>query len=163
MIPATGKTIYETPSDREIRITRPVDAPRALAFDAWTNPQYIPQWLLGPEGWTMPVCEIDFRVGGAWRMVWNQGGGSEMTLIGNYVEIVRPERVVTTERRGPEGPEVVNATEFTEAGGRTTIMLSLTYPSREARDAALATVLKGGMDVSFARFDALLAKLGGAR
>ncbi len=108
----------------------------------------------------MPVCEIDFRVGGAWRMVWNRGGADDMTLTGKYLEIVPPERVVSTERSGPEWPETIHRVEFTEAGGRTTITFTLTYPSPEAREAALATGMKGGMDVSFARFDRLLAKLG---
>jgi uncharacterized protein YndB with AHSA1/START domain len=163
MTAVTGKTTYETSGDREFRMTRVVDAPRALVFDAWTNPKHLPQWLLGPEGWTMPVCEIDFRVGGAWRMVWDRTGGTEMTLVGKYLEIVAPERVVTAESWGPEWPQTINRVAFTEAGGQTTITLTLTYPSPEAREAALATGMKGGMDVSFARFDRLLAKLGEAR
>ena len=60
-----GVTSYATPSDREIVITRVVEAPRRLVFDVWTSPEHVPHFLLGPEGWTMPVCEIDLRVGGA--------------------------------------------------------------------------------------------------
>ena len=56
-----------TPTDLEIVMTRVFDAPRKLVFEAWTTPKYLPQWMLGPEGWTMPVCEIDLRTGGAWR------------------------------------------------------------------------------------------------
>src|SRR6478672_3376484 len=68
----TGVTTYGTPTDREIVVTRVVDAPRRLVFAAWTDPRHIPQWLLGPEGWTMPICELDLRPGGAWRYVWRK-------------------------------------------------------------------------------------------
>ena len=66
MTSRTGTTTFETPSDLEIRATRTFHAPRALVFDAWTSPEHLPHWMLGPPGWTMPVCEIDLRVGGEW-------------------------------------------------------------------------------------------------
>jgi len=65
-----GETTYTTPSDRELVTTRAFDAPRDLVWEAWTSPEHLPNWLLGPEGWTMPVCESDLRVGGAWHFVW---------------------------------------------------------------------------------------------
>lgn len=156
----TGVTTYATPSDLEIVITRVVDAPRRLVFDAWTNPKYIPRWLLGPEGWTMPVCEIDLRPGGKWRYVWRKAGASDLAMSGSVREVVPPERLVTTERWGPEWPETVNTLLLTERGGRTTITLTIRYPSKQARDAAAATGMKEGMDQSFSRLDALLAALG---
>jgi uncharacterized protein YndB with AHSA1/START domain len=155
----TGVTTYATPSDREVVVTRVVDAPRRIVFDAWTNPKHVPRWLLGPEGWTMPVCEIDLRPAGKWRMVWRKADGSEMAMSGSYREVVPPERVVNTERWGPEWPETVNTVAFTESQGRTTITLTILYPSKEARDAALKTGMKDGMDQSFARFDELLRAL----
>ena len=80
----------------------------ALVFDAWTNPTHVPQWLLGPEGWTMPVCEIDLRPGGSWRYVWRKTDGTEMAMAGSYREFAPPERLVSTERWGPEWPETIN-------------------------------------------------------
>jgi uncharacterized protein YndB with AHSA1/START domain len=87
-----------TPSDREILITRDFNAPRALVFDCMSKPELVRRWLLGPPGWTMPVCEIDHRVGGRYRYVWrNQTDGREMGMGGVYREIVPPEKVVQTE------------------------------------------------------------------
>jgi len=153
---SSGVTTYATPSDLEIRITRVVDAPRRLVFDAWTNPRHVPQWLLGPPGWTMPVCEIDLKVGGAWRYVWRKSDGTEMAMGGFYREVKPPERVVSTERWGPEWPETINTIAFAETGGRTTVTMTIKYPSKEARDAALQTGMKEGMDAGFARLDELL-------
>jgi uncharacterized protein YndB with AHSA1/START domain len=154
-----GVTEYTTPTDTEVVITRVVDAPRQLVFAAWTNPQHIPQWLLGPEGWTMPVCELDLRPGGKWRYVWRKTAGTEMEMSGEVREVVVPERMVTTERWGPEWPETINTLQLSEYGKQTTITLTMKYPSKEARDAALETGMQGGMDESFARLDALLQQL----
>src|SRR5262245_28626986 len=155
----SGVTTYSTPSDVEVRIVRVVDAPRRIVFDAWTNPKHVPQWLLGPPGWTMPVCEIDLKVGGAWRYTWRKDDGAEMTIAGTFREVAPPERLVTAERWGPEWPETINTLVLTESGGRTTISLTVKYPSKEARDAALQTGMKDGMDAGFARLDELLRKL----
>jgi uncharacterized protein YndB with AHSA1/START domain len=155
----TGVTTYETPTDREVVITRVVDAPRRVVFDAWTNPKHVSQWMTGPEGWTMPVCQIDLRPGGSWHFVWRKSDGSEMAMTGTYREVVPPERLVHTETWGPEWPETVNTLVLTESGGQTTMTLTITYPSREARDAALKTGMKGGMDQSYARLDRLLGRL----
>jgi uncharacterized protein YndB with AHSA1/START domain len=154
----TGVTTYATPNDREVVITRVVDAPRRLVFDVWTNPRHLPQWLR-PEGWTMPVCEIDLRPGGTWRYAWRKADGAEMEMTGTVREVLPPERVVTTERWGPEWPETLNTVVFTESGEQTTITLTVSYPSKEARDAALKTGMKDGSDQSFARLDQLLRTL----
>lgn len=155
----TGVTTYATPTDREVVITRVVAAPRRLVFEAYTTPRHLQQWLLGPEGWTMPICEMDLRAGGAFRYVWRKEDGAEMTIAGSVREVVPPERLVTTESWGPEWPETVNTVVFTEAAGHTTITLTVRYPSRDARDAALQTGMKEGMDQGFARLDALLRVL----
>jgi uncharacterized protein YndB with AHSA1/START domain len=155
----TGVTTYATPGDKEIVVTRVVDAPRRLVFDAWTDPRHIPRWMTGPEGWTMPVCEIDLRPGGSWRYVWRKGDGSEMAMSGTVREVSAPERLVTTESWGPEWPETVNSLVLTESGGRTTITLTILYPSKQARDAALRTGMKEGMDQSFARLEMVLPAL----
>ena len=152
-----GTTSYTTPNDHDIVITRVFDAPREFLFDAWTDPALIRQWMTGPDGWTMPVCEIDLRPGGAWRYVYRKDGGSEMTLTGTVKEARRPERFVSTERWGPEWPESTNTIEFAESNGQTTITFTITYTSKEVRDAALATGMKSGVDASFNRLDDVIA------
>lgn len=156
---STAVTSYALLNDRAVVITRVLNASRALVFDVWTNPTHVPNWLTGPDGWTMPVCEIDLRPGGRWKFVYRKEGGVEMTMGGSYLEVMPPERVVSTESWGPEWPETVNSLVFTESAGRTTATITITYPSAEARDAALKTGMKEGMDQSFARLDAELASL----
>jgi uncharacterized protein YndB with AHSA1/START domain len=155
-----GATTFATPSDTEIVMTRVVDAPRSLVFEAWTRPEHVRSWMLGPEGWTMPVCEIDLRPGGEWRFVWRKADGSEMEMRGEYREVAPPERVVTTERWGPEWPETINTLELTEENGRTTITNRVRYPSKEARDAALQTGMKEGASQSFDRLAEYLSSKG---
>ena len=152
-------TQLETPTDTTIVITRVAKAPRQAVFEAWTNPKYIREWMLGPPGWTMPVCELDLRVGGAWRYSWRREDGSEMTMTGGVKEVVPNERLVTTERWGPEWPETVNSLVLTEEGGTTKMTLTITYPSKEARDAATQTGMKEGLDASFERLDRVAAAL----
>ncbi len=144
-------TTFTTPTDREIVITRAFDAPRRLLFDAWTKPQHLPHWMLGPPGWTMPVCEIDLRPGGAWRFVWRRADGTEMSMHGVYVEVKAPDRLVSTESWGPQWPETINTLAFIQSGGRTTVTETVLYPSKEARDAALKTGMKDGVTLSFDR------------
>ena len=153
---STGRTSYTTPSDREVLVTRVVNAPRRLVFAAWTEPRHLQRWLTGPEGWTMPICEIDLRPGGRWRYVYRKASGKEMTLTGSVLEVVPPERFVTTESWGPEWPETVNTLVLTESEGRTTIALTITYVSKEARDAALDTGAMDGMNRAFELLDELL-------
>jgi uncharacterized protein YndB with AHSA1/START domain len=151
-----GATTFTTPSDREIVITRVVNAPRRLVFEAWTNPEHLPHWMLGPSGWAMPVCEIDLRPGGAWHFVWRAADGAEMEMRGVYREITPPERLVSTESWGGNWPETLNTLVLTEHAGKTTITCTLLYPSKEARDAALQTGMKEGMAMTFDRFNEYL-------
>jgi uncharacterized protein YndB with AHSA1/START domain len=144
-------TTFTTPSDREIAMTRVFDAPRRLVFEAWTNPEHLPNWMLGPPGWTMPVCEMDLRPGGAWHYVWRKSDGSEMEMRGQYREIVPPERLVSTESWGGDWPETINTVTLTEENGKTTMTLTILYPSQEARDAVLKTGMKEGVSLSFDR------------
>jgi uncharacterized protein YndB with AHSA1/START domain len=152
----TRKTEFTTPTDREVVARRTFDAPRQLVWDAHTRPEHVRRWLLGPDGWSMPVCEIDLRPGGAWRYVWRNdaaGPESEFFMHGTYREIVPTERIVHTEFFGdmPE-PAVITST-FEEEGGRTTLTVTVLYPSREARDAALATGMTRGWAQSYDRLD----------
>ena len=147
----TGVTTYATPSDREVVVTRVVDAPRGLVFEAMSSPKHLPNWMTGPEGWTMPVCEIDLRPGGAWHFVWGRADGTEMEMRGEYREVTPPERLVSTESWGGDWPETINTLTLSEEDGKTTITQTVLYPSKEARDAALATGMKEGVSVSFDR------------
>ena len=153
----TGTSEVTTPTDREIVVTRIVDAPRRLVFEAWTNPEYLPQWMLGPPGWTMPVCEIDLRPGGEWHFVWRRSDGTEMGMRGVYREINPPERLVSTESWGGNWPETLNTLMLSEDDDKTTITIRILYPSKEARAAALQTGMKEGMSRSFDRLAELLA------
>ena len=152
----SGVTTYETPSDTEIVITRFVEAPIEQVFDAWTKPEHVTQWMLGPAGWTMPVCDIDLRPGGAWRFVWRSPEGTELDMTGEYREVSRPDRLVSTERWGDPWPETLQTIDFREDDHGTTIVCTVLYPTRGARDAALDTGMKEGMDQSFDRLTALL-------
>lgn len=153
---STGMTGIDTPSDLEARITRLVAAPRALVWQAFSIPEHLQRWMLGPPGWTMPVCEMDLRVGGAWYWVWRKAAGEEMAMSGRYLEVVPGSRIVSTEQWGPEWPETINTIELVDQGDLTLITTTVRYPSKEARDAAMATGMTEGADQSYQRLDALL-------
>ena len=153
---ATGSLKVMMPGDRELVMTRAIDVPRALVFDAWTNPERLPHWMLGPEDWTMPVCEVDLRAGGAWHFVWRHSSGGDMEMRGVYREVAPPGRLVSTESWGGDWPETLNTLILSEADGRTTITLTILYPSKEARDAALGTGMTDGVALSFDRLAKLL-------
>lgn len=153
---AKNTTTFTTPSELEIMSTRVVDAPRRLVWDAFTKPEHVRKWMLGPEGWSMPVCEIDLRPGGTWHFVWRRAEGTEMAMTGVYREVTPPERIVQTESWGAEWPETVNTLTLTEERGKTTITQRMVYPTKEARDAALKTGMKEGMAISFDRLEAYL-------
>ncbi len=158
----TGNLKLTTQGDREIVMTRAIDAPRRLVFGAFTKPELVKQWLLGPPGWSMPICEIDLRVGGVYRYVWRRDSdGSEMGMGGVYREIVSPERLVATEKfdQAWYPGESVSTTVFVEQGGKTTITQTVLYQSREARDAVLKSGMEKGVAASYDRLAELLAKL----
>lgn len=154
-----GATHFSTPTDREVLISRTFDAPRTLLWEVWTDPKHVPQWMTGPEGWTMPVCEIDLRPAGSWHFVWRKANGTEMAMTGEYREVKPPERLVSTEKWGPEWPETINTVTFIEKGGRTTVDTTILYPSKEARDAALGTGMKDGSNISYDRLTDYLRSL----
>jgi uncharacterized protein YndB with AHSA1/START domain len=148
-----GFTEFTMPSDREIVATRLVEAPRSLVWEVWTRPEHLPRWLLGPDGWTMPVCTIDLRPGGAWHFLWRGPGGAQLEMRGTYQEVVPPERLVRTESWGEDWPETLNTLVLTEADGKTTMTCTVLYPSRAARDKALGTGMKDGWSKSYDRLD----------
>jgi uncharacterized protein YndB with AHSA1/START domain len=148
------------PSEREIVMTRVFDAPRRLVFDAFTKPELLRRWLLGPDGWSLVVCTVDLRVGGAYRYVWrHDADGTEMGMGGVYREIQAPERLVATERfdQAWYPGEALGTVVLVERGGRTTVTQTLLYESRVARDTALKTGMTEGMGASYDRLAALLA------
>jgi len=145
--------------DREIVVTRVFEAPRGLVFDAYTKPELVKRWLLGPDGWSMPVCEIDLRAGGKYRYVWRQDSdGKEMGMGGVYREVVRPERFVATEKFDEAWypGEAVDTIIFTEQAGRTTLTQTILYDSRETRDAVLKSPMQRGMAMSYDRLEEFL-------
>ena len=150
-----------TPSERELVMTREFDAPRAMVFDALSKPELVRRWLLGPPGWTMPVCDIDLRVGGAYRFVWLGQDGTTMGMGGVYREIVIPERIVNTQLFDQDwtGGETLGTLLLTEQGGKTTLTNAVLYLSREARDGALRTRMAEGVEAGYARLDELLPSL----
>jgi uncharacterized protein YndB with AHSA1/START domain len=152
-----------TPTDREIVITRVFDAPRRLVFDTMSKPELLQRWLTGPPDWSMPVCESDLRVGGAFRHVWRGPNGEEMAMRGVYREVVAPERIVRIESFEfgceAQGGEQVGTLVLTEQGGKTTLTLTVLYPSKQARDGAIASGMERGLGAGYDRLDALLASM----
>lgn len=168
MTPATSDrarftTAFTTPNDLEVVATRVFDAPRQLVWDAFTSPEHVPHWMTGPDGWTMPVCEIDLRPGGAWHFVWRRENGSEMEMRGVYQEVVPPERLVNTEHWGADWPETLNTTVFSDTeDGMTLTVSTVRYPSKDARERAMRTGMSDGWGTSYARLDEHLRSLGAA-
>jgi uncharacterized protein YndB with AHSA1/START domain len=134
-----------------------------MVFEAMNRPEHLRRWLLGPPGWEMVACENDAKVGGKFRYAWRNVDGSEMAMSGVYREIVPDERIVRTERfeMGCENQagEQLGTMVFTESNGRTTVTITVLFPTKEARDGMLATGMESGMNASYARLDAVLALL----
>lgn len=149
-----------TPSDREIRMTRLFDAPRHLVFEALTKPEHVKQWWgrLG-EGYSVPICEIDLRVGGSWRFV-NRHPKGEVAFHGEYREITPPSRLVFTEvfEQFPDSVSEVTA-ELTEEGGKTRMTTTVRYSSLEVRDMVLASGMARGAGISYDRLEDLVREM----
>ena len=160
--PSTGTLQVTTPTDREIAMTRVFDAPRRLVFEALTKPELVRRWLLGPDGWSMPVCEIDLKVGGAYRYVWQRDkDGSEMGMGGVFREVVPSELLVATEKfdQAWYPGEALTTTVLVEEGGRTTLTTTVRYESREARDGVLKSGMESGVARSYDRLEEVLASM----
>jgi uncharacterized protein YndB with AHSA1/START domain len=148
-----------TPSDREIAMTRTFDAPRTMVFDAWTKPELLTRWLGVRGGWSLAVCEVDLKVGGKYRYVWRKAGQDDMGMGGVFREIVKPERLVATERFDKpwyEG-EAVDTTVFGERGGKTTVTTTVRYDTKAIRDAVMKSGMTRGIAESYDQLDAILA------
>jgi len=148
----TGTLKVETRGDREIVMTRVFDAPRELVFKALTTPELLKRWF-GPHGWTLTECEVDLRVGGAWRFLSKGPDGRTMGMRGVYREIVPPERIQYTESfdEWAEQGSALITTTLAERDGRTTLTCVSLAPSREVRDAVIRTGMEHGAAETYDR------------
>ena len=149
----------EARGDNELVISRTFDAPVQMVFDAHTKPDLVRQWLLGPDGWTMPVCEIDLRVGGKYRYTWKkEKTGDLMGLGGEFMEVATPNRYVATEKFDQSWypGDAISTTTFEDRNGKTAFQNVMKYDSREAREAVLASPMEEGLTVGYDRLENLL-------
>jgi uncharacterized protein YndB with AHSA1/START domain len=166
MTAAVEKAQVTLPSDREVKVIRSFMAPRALVYRAYTEPSLVQRWLLGPPGWSMPVCEMDVRVGGRYRWRWRSNqDGSEFGFSGTYREVQPGAKLVHTEAYEPgnvggsyPAKEAIVTISFTENAGVTTMTTLIDFGSKEARDSAVATGMTDGMEQSYQLLDGLLGE-----
>ena len=146
----TGTLKVTTPSDREIRMVRVFDAPRQIVFDAFTKCELLKRWF-GPHGFSLSVCDGDFRPGGGWRFVVRGPDGSEMGMRGRIREMSPPDRLVHVETFDDYPGEALVTTTFVEARGKTTVTIDLLYESKEVRDAVVRSGMEHGAAESYDR------------
>ena len=163
MNPTVKGLQLSTPTETTIVMTRAFDAPRRLVWQAMFTPDRMRRWMLPPPGWTITTCECDTRVGGALELAWKSAEADPaMTLRGVFTEVVLHERIVHTETMalgsGQTVGSLVEKHEFAEQGGVTTMRITQTYASKEARDGALASGMDQGMEACYAQLDAVLAQ-----
>lgn len=161
------KAQVSLPSDTEVRVTRDFKAPRKLVWQAHTDPKLVTRWMLGPPGWSMPVCEMDVRVGGKYRWRWRSDeGDAEFGFFGEFTDVDAPARLAHTEYYDPGNmpadmdtskPAIIT-TSFTERDGITTLVSVMDFGSKEARDMAVSTGMTDGMEMGYQRLDALFAQ-----
>ncbi len=158
---SSAKLHITTKGDREIVFTREFNAPRDLVWEAFTKPELMKRWFVGPPGWVLAVCEIDLKVGGAYRYVWRNKEGHDMGMGGVHREVVAPERIVCTQLFDQDwtGGEAIGTLVLTEKNGRTTLTNTVRYNTPEARDAVLQTPMEAGMSAGYNKLDELLASL----
>ncbi|ERF82917.1 SRPBCC domain-containing protein [Bradyrhizobium viridifuturi] len=150
-----SKLTLKTEGDRHIVVTRRFVAPPEAVYRAHTEPELLQKWLLGPEGWTMPVCVSELRPGGKIRYEWTDGKGGGFHLTGEYLELEPFSRIVHVERMHLPDPTPDNhvETRFAPDGEGTVMTMRMTLPDAETRAAMLATGMEHGMEDSYARLD----------
>lgn len=151
-----------TPTDTTIVLSRSFNAPRRLVWAAMFTPDKMRRWMLPPPGWTTTTCECDARVGGALAVAWKSAEvDPAMTLRGVFTEVLLHERAVHTELMALGSGEVIGSLveqhELSERDGVTTVRITQTYVSKEARDGATASGMDEGMEACYKHLDALLA------
>ena len=154
----TGTLKVTTPTDREIILTRVFDAPRNLVFDAFSKPELLKRWF-GPRGWSLIVCEVDFKVGGGFRFMLRGPDGRQMGMRGVYREIMPPERSVHMESFDDYPGESQVTAVFVEQGGKTTLTATVLYASQEVRDAVIKSGMEHGAAETYDRLAELLPSL----
>ena len=152
-----SKLTLKTEGDRHVVVVRRFDAPPEAVYRAHTEPALLQKWLLGPEGWTMPVCVSEARPGGKIRFEWADGKGGGFYLTGEYLELEPFSRIVHVERMHLPDPTPDNRVEttFEPDGNGTLFTLRMTLPDAATREAMLATGMEHGMEASYVRLDAI--------
>ncbi len=157
--PMKNRATLERTSERELVITRTINGPAHIVFEAWTRPELFQRWWLPKSfGISMLSCELDVRTGGSYRLVMRLGE-SEMAFHGRYLEVTPPSRIVWTNDEAGEAGAVSTVT-FEERAGQTLVVMHELYPSKEALEAAMASGEKSGTDETFDQLDELLGSLG---
>ena len=157
--PMKNRTTVERKSEREVVVTRTFNGPARIVFEAWTKPELFKKWWVPKSmGMTLLSCEVDARVGGKYRLVFDHGGPEPAAFFGTYVEVKPYSRLAWTNEEGGEGGSVTTVT-FEEEGGKTLLVLSELYPSKEALDAA-GTGAQDALVETFQQLDELLVTLG---
>lgn len=158
-----NSTTMERKSERELVVTRIVNGPPRLVFEAWTNSELFGRWWVPKSfGLSLLSCELDVRVGGGYRLVFKHGDSEPMAFFGKYLEVVSPSRIVwTNDEGGSEGP--VTTVTFEEKAGQTLLIMHELYPSKAALDAAMASGEKSCVDETFEQLDELLGSRASAR
>lgn len=155
------------PSDRQVRVGRTFKGSRQLVWDAHTKPELMKKWCYGYEGWTLATCDMDVREGGKYRWRWRNGAdASEFGFFGTFSEVNAPSKLAHDQYFDPGdmnydmpvGDPCLIALDFSEAGGITTLAMTMTFVSKDARDQAVTTGMTDGMEFGYARIDAMLEK-----
>ena len=152
-----SKLVLKAEGDRHVLVTRRFAAPPESVYRAHTEPELIQKWLLGPDGWTMPVCINEARPGGKIRYEWSDGKGGGFSLTGEYVELVPFSRIVHVERMHLPDPTPDNhvETRFEPNGGGTLMTMRMTLPDAATRAAMLKTGMEHGMEASYVRLEGI--------
>ena len=153
-----NKMTLQTEGDRYIVVTRRFAAPPRAVYRAHTEPELIQKWLLGPEGWTMPVCLSDARPNGQIRYEWSNGKGGSFHLTGEYLELEPYRRIVHVERMHLPDPTPDNhvETRFDPDGDGTLMTMRMTLPDAQTRSNMLSTGMEHGMEASYVRLESVL-------
>ena len=157
--PMTNRTTVERKSERELVVTRTVNGPARLVFEAWTKPELLKQWWVPKSsGLSLLSCEMDVRVGGGYRLEFVHGASEPMAFFGKYIEVTPHSRLAWTNEEGGDAGQVTTVT-FEEKAGKTLVVMSELYPSKEALDAALASGSQAGTLETFEQLDEFVATL----
>lgn len=167
MVRTMDKAQVSLPSDTEVRVTRDFAAPRKLVWEAHTQPKLVKRWMLGPPGWSMPVCDMDVRPGGKYAWRWQSDeNGAEFGFFGEFTAVDAPGKLAHSQYYDPGNMPVdmdtakpaIITTTFTEEDGVTTLVSLMDFGSKEARDMAVSTGMTDGMEMGYQRLDTLFAE-----